>query len=128
MPRTPPTYATPLARSAQVRERRISAPSPGKVQAALRAARHASGFADVSRRTTSPGPSSVFRARPSTAMSAIDDESLPNSAEYYGANPPSVRRTASTLGRRARQPLPREFMDGPSDQANPFLSRLRGPY
>ncbi|EIN12941.1 hypothetical protein PUNSTDRAFT_131174 [Punctularia strigosozonata HHB-11173 SS5] len=87
---TPPAIESPL--SDAVRQRRISAPSPGKH--VLKLSRSTSG------RTSSPGPSLTPRKRASVALPLVD-----NADDYL-----QREAVASTSSRRSRQPLPREFL------------------
>jgi hypothetical protein len=88
---TPPAVESML--SDPVRQRRISAPSPGK--SALKLSRSTSG------RASSPGPSNTPRKRASVALPPVDD-----SEDYLERQ----ALASSTSSRRSRQPLPREFL------------------
>jgi hypothetical protein len=100
----------------QVRERRISAPSPAQPEdlAQLRTMRSRSTLRDE----RAPSPPMVKQSprkppRPQTAMSVLDGENHERDAgaEYYGATTSSAPRRSATLGKKPRQPLPPAFVD-----------------
>jgi hypothetical protein len=113
----PPTLAALSSRSSQPRQRRISAPSPGK---AATAARSVAAKRVIQPRDPSPTAGRTSRLRPSTSlsntgMSDNDDYPPTSTAEYYGADRGSLQRS-TTLGRRARPSLPREFIEEPGSE------------